>query len=83
MFGVTWSVLTTNCTCYATEDAVRIGNPFITIPVTRNYIHSQLFLTLLRVYTIILLTRSWLQSLITLLHVYTVYVHYTLIFTAL
>jgi hypothetical protein len=44
--------------CYSTEDAVRIGNPFITIPITRNYNHSQLFLTLLRVYTIIILTRS-------------------------
>jgi hypothetical protein len=57
--------------------------PFITIPVARNYNHSQLFLTRLRVYTIIILTRSWLHSHITLLHVYTVYKHYTLIFTAL
>jgi hypothetical protein len=47
--------------CYSTKDAVRIVNSFITIPITRNYNHSQLFLTLLRVYTIILLTRSWLQ----------------------
>jgi hypothetical protein len=83
MLGVTWSLLYTNCTRYSTGDAVRIGNPFITIPVTSNYNHTQLFLTLLRVYTIIILTRSWLQSLITLLHIYTVYVHYTLIFTAL
>jgi hypothetical protein len=48
-----WMVLdrlTTSCTCYSTENAVRIGNSFITIPITRN---SQLFLTLLRVYTII------------------------------
>jgi hypothetical protein len=59
--------------CYATEDTVRIVNWFITIPITRNYIQSQLFLTLLRIYTIILLTHSWLQSLIPLLHVYTVY----------
>jgi hypothetical protein len=35
--------------------------PFITIPIIRNYIHSQLFLTLLRIYTIIILTRPWLQ----------------------
>jgi hypothetical protein len=34
--------------------------------ITHNYL-----LTLLRVYTIIILTRSWLQSLITLLHIYT------------
>jgi hypothetical protein len=34
----------TSCTCYSTEDVVRIVNLFITIPVTRNYIHSQLFL---------------------------------------
>jgi hypothetical protein len=54
--------------CYSTEDTVRIVNSFITIPITRNYIHSQLFLALLRVYTIIILTRSWLQSLTTLLH---------------
>jgi hypothetical protein len=37
--------------CYAIEDAFRIVNSFITIPITRNYIHSQLFLTLLHVYT--------------------------------
>jgi hypothetical protein len=30
---------------YSTEDTVRIGNSFITIPVTRNYIQSQLFLS--------------------------------------
>jgi hypothetical protein len=41
--------------CYATEDAVRIVNSFITIPITRNYNYSQLFLTLLRVYTITIL----------------------------
>jgi hypothetical protein len=29
------------------------------IPITRNYIHLQLFLTLLRVYTIIILTRQY------------------------
>jgi hypothetical protein len=38
--------------CYSTEDSVRIGNSFITIPNTRNYNHSQLCLTLLCVYTI-------------------------------
>jgi hypothetical protein len=43
---------------YSTEDAVQIVNWFITIPITRNYNHSQLSLTLLRVYTIIILTRS-------------------------
>jgi hypothetical protein len=42
---------------YSTEDAVRIGNSFITIPITRNYNHSQLFLSLFRVYTIIIITR--------------------------
>jgi hypothetical protein len=26
--------------CYITEDAVRIGNSFITIPITRNYNHN-------------------------------------------
>jgi hypothetical protein len=53
--------------CYATEDTVRIVNSFITIPITRNYIHSQLFLTLCHIYTAYNHTRSWLQSLITLL----------------
>jgi hypothetical protein len=79
----TRSVLITNCTCYATEDAVRIVTSFISIPITRNYNHSQLFLTLLRVYTLVILARSELQSLIPLLHVYTIYKQYTLIFTAL
>jgi hypothetical protein len=83
MFGVTWSLLNPSCTVLRTEDAVRIGNSFITIPITRNYNYPQLFLSLLRIYTIIILTRSWLQSLIPLLHVYTAYKPYTLIFTAL
>jgi hypothetical protein len=43
---------------YAIEDAVRIGNYFITIPITHNYIHSQLLLKLLRVYTAYNHTRS-------------------------
>jgi hypothetical protein len=49
--GVPWPLLTTSVTCYATEDAGRIVNWFITIPITRNCIHSQLFLTLLHMYT--------------------------------
>jgi hypothetical protein len=44
--------------CISTEDTVWIGNSFITIPITLNYNHSQLSLTLLRVCTIIILTRS-------------------------
>jgi hypothetical protein len=40
---------------YATDDAIRIVTSFISIPITRNYIHLQLFLTLLRVYTITIL----------------------------
>jgi hypothetical protein len=43
---VTWSVLDNSCTCYATEDAIQIVNWFITLPITRNYIHSQLFIRL-------------------------------------
>jgi hypothetical protein len=54
--------------CYSTEDAVQIVNSFITIPTTHNYIHSQLFLTPCHIYTAYNHTRSWLQSLITLLH---------------
>jgi hypothetical protein len=69
--GGYWSLLTTYCRRYSTEDAVQIVNFFITILITRHYNHSQLSLTLLRVYTIIILTRSWLQSLITLVHIYT------------
>jgi hypothetical protein len=57
--------------------------PLFTIPITRHYNRSQLSTTRLRVYTIIIITLPWLQSLIPLLHVYTVYVHYTLIFTVL
>jgi hypothetical protein len=83
MFGVLDLFWPPIVPCYSTEDAVRIVNSFISIPITRNYNHSELFLTLLRVYTIIILIRSWLQSLIPLLHVYPVYEHYTLIFTAL
>jgi hypothetical protein len=53
----------------ATEDAVRIVNSFITI-FTHTWLHSlrQLFLTLCHIYTAYNRTRSWLQSLITLLH---------------
>jgi hypothetical protein len=39
-----------------------------TIPIIRNYNHSQLFITLCHIYTAYNHTRSWLQSLITLLH---------------
>jgi hypothetical protein len=39
-----------NCTRFATEDAVRIGNSFITIPITSHYNRSQLSTTLLRVH---------------------------------
>jgi hypothetical protein len=58
MLGVLLEQFCTNCTRYSTEDAVRMGKSFITIPITRNYNHTQLFLTLLRVYKIIILTRS-------------------------
>jgi hypothetical protein len=46
--------------------------PFITIPITSNYIHSQLFLTLLRVLHNYNPPCSLLKSLIPFLHVYTV-----------
>jgi hypothetical protein len=72
-----------NCTRFATENTLRIVNFFISIPITRHYNHSQLSITLLRVYTIIILIHSRLQSLIPLSHVYTVYKPYTPIFTAL
>jgi hypothetical protein len=54
--------------CFATEDAVRIVNSFNLQFYTRNYNHSQLFLTLCHIYTAYNHTRSWLQSLLTLLH---------------
>jgi hypothetical protein len=41
---------------------------FITISITRNYNHSQLFITLCHIYTAYNHTRSWLQSHITLVH---------------
>jgi hypothetical protein len=44
---------------YATADTVRIVNWFITTPITRNYIHSQLFLTLCHIYTAYNLTRQY------------------------
>jgi hypothetical protein len=44
--------------CYSTEDAFRIVNSFVTIPITRNYIHSQLFLMLLHMYSLQSLIRS-------------------------
>jgi hypothetical protein len=51
------------------------------ISVTHNYIHSQLFLTLLHMYTAY--NHLYVRNYNHLFHVYTVYVHYTLIFTAL
>jgi hypothetical protein len=54
IFGVLYIV-----TCYATEDAVRIGTSFITISTTRNYNHSQLFITLCHIYTAYNLTRQY------------------------
>jgi hypothetical protein len=42
--------------------------PFMTIPITRSYSHTQLLLTPLRGYTITILARSCLQSLIARLH---------------
>jgi hypothetical protein len=68
MLGGPWPVLSPNCTGYATENAVRIADSFITIPITRSYNHTQSLLTLFRVYTIILLALSCLQLLITRFH---------------
>jgi hypothetical protein len=42
--------------------------PFITIPITRSYNHTQLLLTPLRSYTVTILARLCLQSLIARLH---------------
>jgi hypothetical protein len=66
--GATWSLLNTSCTRFVTEDAVRIGNSFITILHVVTTITSY---TVTRLHNSIILTRSWLQSLITLLHIYT------------
>jgi hypothetical protein len=51
MFGVLDHFWPPVVLCYATEDAVQIGNCFITIRTTRNYNHSQLFITLCHIYT--------------------------------
>jgi hypothetical protein len=58
--GGIWPVLLANYTGYATEDAVRIVDSFISIPITRSYNHTQLLLTLLHVtlLTLLLLTSS-------------------------
>jgi hypothetical protein len=71
MFGVLDQFSSPVVSRFATEDAVQIVNPFITIPTTRNYNHSQLFITLCHIYTAYNHSHSWLQSLITLLHIYT------------
>jgi hypothetical protein len=67
--------------CYAIKDAVRIVNSFITIQITRNYDHNYFLrcyaFAQLQSYTFVT------KQLIPLLYVYTVYKHYTLIFTAL
>jgi hypothetical protein len=68
---------------YSTQDAVRIVNPFITIPITRNDYHTQLFLTLCYLCTAYkhLSVRDYSH----LLHsyTYTLFTCTTLIFTAL
>jgi hypothetical protein len=46
-------------TCYATEDTVRIGTSFYLQSHTRNYNHSQLFLTLCHIHTAYNLTRQY------------------------
>jgi hypothetical protein len=58
---------------YATGDAVGLLIPLLQLSPTRNYVynHSQLFLMLCHNCTAYSHTRSWLQSLITPLHVYT------------
>jgi hypothetical protein len=55
-----------NVTPLKTPFGLVIG--LFTIPITRNYNHSQVFITLCHIYTAYNHTRSWLQSLITLLH---------------
>jgi hypothetical protein len=45
--------------CCLLKTPVRLLIRFITISTIRNYIHLQLFLTLLRVYTITILTRQY------------------------
>jgi hypothetical protein len=57
----------TNVTCYATEDAVRIVNSFITIPITRNYNHNYF----LRCATFTQLTIIHVRDYNHLLHSYT------------
>jgi hypothetical protein len=80
---VTWSLLITNCTVNPLRTPFGLAIPLLQSSITRNYNHSQLFLTLLHMYPGYNHKRSRLQSLIPLLHVYTVYVHYALVFTAL
>jgi hypothetical protein len=58
--GGIWPVPPTNCTGYATENAVRIVDSFIPIPITRSYNHTQLLLTLLHVTLLISNYLCWL-----------------------
>jgi hypothetical protein len=59
MFGVLDHFWPPVLPCFDIGDAVGIGNWFIKILITRNYIHLQLFVTLLRVYTFTNLTRQY------------------------
>jgi hypothetical protein len=66
--GGSWSVLITNCTRYSTQTPFGLVIPLLQSSITRNYNHTQLFLTPLHRYTAYNHKLSWLQSLITLLH---------------
>jgi hypothetical protein len=65
--------------CWGTWDAVLVVNSFLfTISTTCNYNHSQLFIMLLRVYTITILTRQYsilfshsLHNTLDILHMFT------------
>jgi hypothetical protein len=54
--------------CYALRAPFRLLIPLLQSSPTRNYNHSQLFITLCHIYIPYNHTRSWLQSCIALLH---------------
>jgi hypothetical protein len=66
--GGSWSLLTINYTVIPIRTPFGLVIPLLQSSITRNYNRSQLFLTPLHMYTAYNHKRSWLQSLITLLH---------------
>jgi hypothetical protein len=66
--GGSWSVLTTNCTVIPLRTPFGLIIPLLQSSITRNYNHTIISYAVTHVHGLQSLIRSWLQSLITLLH---------------